>query len=235
MPILKAQSISNELSLLGSAKRSEASSWFFKTGPGQYGYGDVFYGVSVPEQRKISKRYKDLDLVEIRKLLKSKIHECRLTALFILILQYENGNETQKNTIYDFYLKNLDRVNNWDLVDSSAHKILGPHLRNRDRSILHELAESKSLWKRRVALISTFAFLKDHDFKDAINLCEIYLDDDEDLIHKATGWTLREIGKVSEPTLTQFLNKHHKAMPRTALRYSIERLDTSQRKKYMKK
>jgi len=235
VPASSALAVERELKRAGTNDRAESSAWFFKTGPGQYGHGDLFYGVTVPEQRKIAKNHRELSLSEIKKLLNSKIHECRLTALLILVGKYEKGNEEQKSKICEFYLDNLQRVNSWDLVDTSAHKILGPELRNRDRNILYKLAKSKSLWDRRVALISTFAYLKDHDFKDTLKICEMYLNDEEDLIHKATGWALREVGKVSEPTLIKFLNKNYKRMPRTSLRYSLERLSPELRQNYMKK
>lgn len=232
---LTARNVEKSLRSVSTPERAKANEWFFKTGKGQYGYGDKFIGVSVPNQRAIVKQFRDLDLSELKILLHSPFHECRLTSLFILVHQYEQGDSKTKATLTKFYLSNLKYVNNWDLVDSSAHKILGEELINKNREILYKLAKSESMWSRRVAIISTFTFLKDNDFKDALKLAEIYLDDDQDLMHKATGWTLREIGKKSRPTLLKFLDKHHKKMPRTALRYSIEHLSLDLKKKYMAK
>lgn len=214
-------------------QRAKVSIWFFKTAKGQYGYGDKFLGVNVPDQRIIAKRFKNLPLTEIHALLNSPYHECRLTALFILVGLYKKANDTDKSQLAKFYLKNLSRVNNWDLVDSSAPQILGNHLLNRDRKTLYRLAKSKTLWDRRVSIISTFAFIDMHDFEDSLEICEILLNDEEDLIHKAVGWTLREIGKKSKPTLISFLEKHAHEMPRTALRYSLEHFPKKERKHYM--
>ncbi len=208
---------------------------FFKTGKGQYGEGDVFLGVMVPEQRKVAKKYSELSLKGIKTLLYSKIHEHRLVSLFILIDKYKRSDEKGKKEIYNFYLKNTKQVNNWDLVDLSAHKIVGDYLLDKDRKILYKLVKSKNLWERRISIISTFAFTDKKDFKDAIKICEILLKDKHDLIHKATGWVLREIGKKDQKVLEGFLKKYNKVMPRTMLRYSIERLSEAKRKFYMKK
>jgi len=209
---------------------------FFKTGKGQYGEGDIFLGITVPEQRKIANKF-NLSLDELQKLLDSKIHEHRLTSLFILNKKFKKADKREKQEIFDFYLKNVNKsnINNWDLVDSSAHKIIGNFLEDKDRKILYNLAKSKNLWEKRISIISAFWFIKNNEFQDAINLAEILLNDKHDLIHKAVGWMLREIGKRDKSVLINFLNKHLKKMPRTMLRYSIEKLNKNEKQKYMKK
>jgi len=206
---------------------------FFKTGKGEYGEGDVFHGVRVPKQRKIAKKHSGVPIEEVLKLLHSEFHEERLTALFILVAKYQRGDNRKREKIVSIYLDNTDWVNNWDLVDSSAPKILGDWLQDRPREILYELARSESLWKRRISIISTFAFIDKGEYSDAITLAEILIDDDHDLIHKASGWVLREVGKNDEERLLSFLDKHSHEMPRTMLRYSIEKLEESKRKHYL--
>lgn len=208
---------------------------FFKTGPGQYGEGDQFIGVVVPNQRKIAKKYKNLPLAEIQKLIISPIHEHRLTSLFILVHQFQKGDGNKQKEIYEFYLKNKHQVNNWDLVDSSAHKIVGAYLLNKDRSILYELAHSPNLWDRRIAMISCFAFTDQEDFEDALAIADILVNDEHDLIHKAVGWVLREVGKKDQRVEEEFLMKHYKTMPRTMLRYAIEKFTRQKRDFYLGK
>lgn len=195
---------------------------FFKSGKGQYGEGDKFLGVTVPHQRVLAKKYKNLPLPDVKKLLDSKIHEHRLTGLLILVGQFEKGEEKLRKEVYEFYLKNKVRVNNWDLVDSSAHKIVGPYLEDKNRDILFELAESDSLWDRRIAMIATFHYIRKKEFEDALRIAEILVDDRHDLIHKAVGWMLREIGKRDEGVLIEFLRRHQD-MPRTMWRYATEK------------
>ena len=200
---------------------------FFKTGEGQYGAGDVFIGVRVPKTRLVAKQFKDLSPTEIQKLLDSKVHEHRLAALIILTLQYPKASAAQKQAIYELYLKNVyqGRINNWDLVDISAPQIVGEHLQNRPRDILFDLAKSDDLWRRRVAILSSFAFIKTGEPDTCLKLAEILLHDNHDLIQKAVGWMLREIGKRNgRQILTDFLDRHAHEMPRTMLRYSIEHL-----------
>lgn len=213
---------------------------FFKTGPGDYGAGDVFLGIIVPQQREIAKKYAaKLSLSDVQKLLDSKFHEHRLTALMILVDKYEKSRETtERKKIVDFYLKNTKQINNWDLVDLSVYKILGDWLliNPHKLKILDRLSASKNLWERRIAIIATYAFIRKGSTKEVINISEKLLNDSHDLIHKAVGWMLREMGKrVSEPVLLRFLNKHHLKMPRTALRYAIEKLHPEQREYYLKK
>jgi 3-methyladenine DNA glycosylase AlkD len=213
----------------------EQAAAFFKTGPGDYAEGDIFMGVPVPALRKIAKVFKDLDTEYLQQLLASPINEERLLALIILTNQYAAGTTCQKEELYGFYIKNLDRVNNWNLVDASAHLIVGAHLHNKDREILLTLAQSPLMWYRRVAIVATWYFIRQNDLHWTFRISRILLGDTHDLIHKAVGWMLREAGKKDTPSLVAFLEQHHKTMPRTMLRYSIEKFDEKVRKKYLKK
>lgn len=209
---------------------------FFKTGKGEYGEGDKFLGISVPLTRKIALSHKDLSLEEIQKLLNNKYHECRLAALMILVYQYKNGDNKLKTKIFNFYLKNTKNINNWDLVDLSVYHIVGEYLLHKDRKILYKLAKSKNMWERRISIVSTFAFIKNKEFWDTFKITELLLSDKEDLLHKACGWMLREVGKrVSEKELVGFLEKNSPKMPRTMLRYAIERLPEPKRQDFLKK
>lgn len=209
---------------------------FFNAVPGGYGEGDLFMGIAVPDQRAVAKKYyQKASLDEITALLKDEYHECRLTALFMLVNLYERTkDEALKEAVIDSYLNHLDHVNNWDLVDSSAYKLLGPHLQNRDRAILYELAMSTDLWRQRIAIITTLHFIRQHDFNDTLSLAEILLHHPHDLIHKAVGWMLREVGNRNLEMEREFLNKHYREMPRTMLRYAIEKFDPGVREQYMK-
>ncbi len=225
--------LKKDLKKASNKKQAVLLQRFFKMGKGQYGEGDIFLGIKVPIQRSTAKRY-DLGLEDIQKLLNSKIHEERLIGLFILISKYKKSDENLKEEIYKFYLKNSKRINNWDLVDLSSHKIVGNYLLDKDRKILYELAKSSNLWEKRISVISTFAFINDGDFKDSLAIAEILLGDAHDLIHKAVGWMLREIGKRDKKVLEGFLKKYYKAMPRTMLRYAIEKFSEKERKIWMK-
>jgi 3-methyladenine DNA glycosylase AlkD len=218
---------------LASPAVSKTMQWFFKTGKGDYGEGDVFAGLKVPTQRKLAREFKDLSLTDLKSLLNSSVHEERLTSLFILVDNYGKGNDKEKETIFAFYLKNRKGINNWDLVDLSAPKIVGKHLLSKDRSILYKFALSKNLWDRRIAVLSTYEFIRNDDFKTTLEIAEILLDDEHDLIHKAVGWMLREVGKRDLETEERFLKLHYKIMPRTMLRYAIEKFPESKRKKYL--
>ena len=222
-----------DLAQLGDPERAKNSRWFFKTGKGQYGEGEIFIGIPVPEQRKVAKKYADLLLADLQELLRSKIHEHRFTALLILISKYRKAEELGKKEIFDFYLRNTENVSNWDLVDLSAPKIVGDYLLNRERSLLYKLAKSDSLWERRISILSTFTFIDNNDFEDALNISELLLHDEHDLIHKAVGWALGEIGKKDQNVEEQFLAKHYFHMPRIMLRYAIEKFDEKRRKKYL--
>jgi len=225
----------SELKNASDPERAKNLSWFFKTGKGKYGEGDIFIGITVPHLREISKKYQDLDLRDLQKLLDSKIHEHRLSALMILRMQYQKSNIKDQREIVRFYLKNTKKINNWDLVDLSSHYILGNYLLARDRKILYKLARSKNLWEKRIAIITTFAFIHEKQFEDSLKISEILLNDDHDLIHKAVGWALREVGKKDKQAEINFLEKHYKTMPRTMLRYAIEKFNEKERKLYLKK
>ena len=225
--------LKKELAAKADPQRALNLAWFFKTAKGQYGHGDRFIGVTVPVQRQIARRYRHLSLDEIAKLLESRIHERRFTALEILVDRYERGDVDTQRAVFDFYLKNTSRVNNWDLVDTSAPYIVGDYLLSRRRDVLVRLAKSANLWERRIAIVATQAFIRKGDLKDTFAIAALLLGDEHDLIHKATGWMLREAGKRSEPALLDFLSRHYSAMPRTALRYAIERLPDSHRKRIL--
>ena len=228
--------IKKELNSLANKKQAKILQRFFKTGKGEYGEGDIFLGIKVPVQRKVAGRFEDLSLGDIEQLLHSSIHEYRLTAIIILVNQFKKADEDVKEKIYKLYLRNAKWVNNWDLVDLSAHYIVGAYLLDKQRDVLYKLAKSKMLWERRIAIIATFVFIRNNDFKDTIKLAQILLKDKHDLIHKACGWMLRETGKKSEngeKELIKFLNKHALKMPRTMLRYAIERLPETKRKYYL--
>ena len=207
--------------------------WFFKTGKGEYGEGDKFVGIKVPVQRKIAKQFSKLNLEDLQILLDSKIHEERLISLLILVAKYDKADEKERENIYAFYKKNSKKINNWDLVDLSAPKIIGAHLLNRDKKILYKYAYSKNLWQKRISIISTYSFIKNRDFKTTLEISDILLNDDHDLIHKAVGWMLREVGKQDMNTLEKFLKKRYNKMPRTMLRYSIEKFPEKKRKRYL--
>jgi len=230
------QAVKDALAALGTPERAAGAASFFKTGPGQYGAGDIFIGITVPEMRRVAARYRDLPLQEVEALLQSPIHEHRLTALLILVLQYARADAVGQTAIYDLYLRNTTRINNWDLVDSSAEYIVGPWLKDRPekREALARLAVSPSLWERRIAMLATFAYIKQGDATDALIVAEILLHDSHDLIHKAVGWMLREVGKrCGEPIEEAFLATHYRTMPRTMLRYAIERFPEKRRKAYL--
>ena len=223
-----------DLRKLRDRKRALVLLRFFKTGKGEYGEGDVFLGITVGQSRALAKKYSNLVLAEIKKLLRSKIHEERLIALLILVHNFNFGSEEEKKKIFDFYLKSTKYINNWDLVDLSADKIVGTYLLGREKSILSRLARSNSLWERRIAIISTYQFIKQlGDFEWTLRIAEILLSDSHDLIHKAVGWMLREAGKRDQEVEEGFLRKHYKQMPRTMLRYAIERFDANKRKFYI--
>jgi 3-methyladenine DNA glycosylase AlkD len=230
---MTAKEVSKQLSLFADPGKAIFLQRFFKTGPGEYAEGDRFLGVTVPNQRKIARQFKVLPFPEALKLLKSKWHEERLTALFILVNQFEKGSLAEQKQIYDLYLKHTAHINNWDLVDSSAHQIVGGWLLERSRKPLYKLARSKSLWERRISIIATYHFIKQEDFKDTLAISEILLKDDEDLIHKAVGWMLREVGNRDHPLEVSFLKRHSHEMPRTMLRYAIEKFPEKLRKEFL--
>ena len=226
--------IKKEIKKQANPKQAVILQGFFKTGKGEYGEGDVFYGIKVPEQRAIAMQFKDLSLNDLKSLLNSKIHEERLIAAFILVDQYKRGDEKKKKIIFNFYLKNRKGINNWDLVDLSAPKIVGAYLIDREKDLLYKFANSKDLWEKRISIISTQAFIREHFFEDTLNISKILLNDKHDLIHKAVGWMLREVGNRDIETEEEFLKKFYKKMPRTMLRYAIEKFPEQKRINYLK-
>ena len=235
----RASEIKQILQKKANPKKAALYQRFFKTGKGEYGEGDLFLGITVPELRKIAKQYSDLSLAQIQLLLQSTIHEHRLIALYILVAQFEKAtkehDEKKQKQIVDFYVDNTTYINNWDLVDTSAHKILGVYYLHRSRKQLFVFVRSKNLWERRIAVIATFLFIQQNDFDDALKIAALLLTDNHDLIHKAVGWMLREIGKRNQQIEENFLKKHASQMPRTMLRYAIEKLPEKKRKTYLKK
>ena len=227
--------LQKELGELSNPEQAKILQGFFKTGKGEYGEGDVFLGVKVPIQRKVVASFRDLSQKDIEKLLNSNIHEYRMTALLILVYQYEKADEREKKVIFDFYLKNSKNINNWDLVDISAPKIVGDHLMKRPRTVLYKFVRSRNLWQRRIAIISTFTFIRNNDFDDTLRISKMFLSDKHDLIHKAVGWMLREVGKRDQKIEEEFLKEHYLKMPRVMLRYAIEKFDEKKRKFYLKK
>lgn len=230
-------SLKHDLRLVATKERAVTNAWFFKTGKGQYGEGDVFLGVTVPQSRAIAKKYQDITFADLKKLLDSRMHEERLVALHILVLQYQKGDTTTKQKVFDFYVENLARVNNWDLVDSSASYIVGAQIfgTKKMRAYLIKLSTASNLWERRVSIVATHYSTRQGDFVPTLDIAKRLLGDKEDLIHKAVGWMLREVGKRDLVTLEHFLleKARYKTMPRTMLRYAIERFPDEKRKKYL--
>ena len=234
----KAGDVVKELEYLKNSEKIKVFKKFFKTNKGEYGYGDMFWGLSVPQVREISKRYfRDISFDEIKVLINHRIHEVRLTGYLILTYQYEKSDNERRKDIFDFYLNNLSGCNNWDLVDLSCYKIVGEYvLRNKEkRKILYKLSKSKNLWQQRISIVSTYPMIKRKEFEDTLNISKLLLSHKHDLIHKAVGWMLREVGKQDMNVLRKFLNENINTIPRTTLRYSIERMNESERKKYLLK
>ncbi|HJN62688.1 MAG TPA: DNA alkylation repair protein [Candidatus Paceibacterota bacterium] len=225
--------IKKEIRKYAKKKKAKNNEWFFKTGKGEYGEGDKFLGLTMPEQRKITLKHRELGLREVKKLLDSVYHEERMIGLLILVCKYKKTKN--KKEIFDFYLKNKKAINNWDLVDVTTPNIVGDYLKNRDKGLLYKFAKSKDLWQKRIAIVATCVFIKEGNLKDTFKISEILLNDKHDLIHKAVGWMLREAGKKNQKELEKFLSKYSKVMPRTMLRYSLEKFPEIKRKKYMKK
>lgn len=224
----------SEMNLLADAERAKNLQRYFKTGEGDYGEGDVFIGLTMGEVRGLVKKYSGLSLVKIQELLNSGIHEQRMVGVLILVEKFKKSGEEERGNIFNFYLKNAKRINNWDLVDLSAPKIVGKFLLDKKRNVLYPLADSKNLWERRISILGTFAFIDDEDFVDTLRIAEILLGDDEDLIHKAVGWALREVGKKNEEILEDFLKTHYEKIPRTTLRYAIEKFEEKKRKNFLR-
>jgi 3-methyladenine DNA glycosylase AlkD len=230
---MTAVTVRKRLRGLACEKVAQTAAWFFKTGPGQYGEGDVFIGVRVPVLRRLARDCKALPMTDVEDLLHSEIHEERLLALLTLVLAVSQGDPAKRKEVFDFYLKNTKYVNNWDLVDASAPHLVGSYLADKSRRPLYRLVQSTSLWERRIAVVATQYFIRREDFADTLKICRLLLADREDLIHKAAGWMLREVGKRHTPTLEAFLQEHSAAMPRTMLRYAIERFSEERRREYL--
>jgi 3-methyladenine DNA glycosylase AlkD len=226
-----------ELKKAAKPEKIEILSRFFKTGKGEYGEGDIFIGLTVPENRKISVKKFKLNLDEIKEMLASKEHEFRLAALIALIMKYEKAKkeEGMKEEIVKFYLENTENINNWDLVDLSCPQIIGDYTRTHGTETIEKLSESKNLWEQRIAIVSTLKLIRNGEYRPTLKIAEKYLQHPHDLIHKASGWMLREIGKKDRETLREFLEKHAHEMPRTMLRYAIEKMDVKERKMWLDK
>lgn len=225
------------LKFKGNTKKAKLLSGFFKTGKGEYGEGDIFLGINMPEIREVAKQFKDLDFVEIENLLKSKYHEIRMTALLILVYKVSGFRVDDKlrEKVFKFYLKNSEYVNNWDLVDVTCTHTIGEYLVNRDKEILYKLAKSKNLWEKRIAIVSTASFIRLGNISETFLICEILMHDEHDLIHKACGWMLREAFKKDADQVRKFLEQHVSVMPRTMLRYAIEKMPKKEREYFMNK
>lgn len=227
------QLIKKEAGVLATPQRAQVLARYFKTGPGQYGEGDIFLGLTADQIKKLADKYRNISLENIRELLQDKIHEHRSIALGILSRQFDKADPEKKKTIYHFYLKNTKFINNWDLVDSSASNIVGAYLQDINRLPLYQLAKSKNLWERRIAIMSTLTFIRQNQFEDTLKISRILLKDPHDLIHKAVGWMLREVGKRNQGEEEKFLKKYADQMPRTMLRYTIEKFSPEKRKYYL--
>ena len=230
---MKPTAIQLELRKLSDPAIAEHSQRFFKTGKGEYGEGDRFLGVRVPVIRKLARKHRDLSIPAILRVLTSPYHEERLLALLMLVDRFERGDDKVKKNIYTAYLDNTRYINGWDLVDSSAHQVVGAYLLNRDRRKLNTLSRSKSLWERRISIIATYHFIKRDQFEDTLRISRQLLGDSEDLVHKAAGWMLREVGNRDRQAEERFLLEHYRSMPRTMLRYAIEKFDKRERQRYL--
>lgn len=231
------QLVLKELEKYIDKKKSVDLARFFKTGKGEYGEGDKFLGITVPNIRKVVKEFRTLSLDELKEFLYSEYHEHRMFAVLVLTCQYESKRlqiSQTKEEIYNFYLEHRKQINNWDLIDVTCPHIIGAHLYDKDRAILYEFANSSNLWEKRISIISTFAFIKKNQFDDTLAIADILLDDKHDLIHKAVGWAIRNVGIKDESRMIEFLKARYKSMPRTMLRYAIEKLDEDLRQKFLK-
>lgn len=232
--LMIAKEVINELKILATEDRRKSNEWFFKTNKGEYGYGDIFLGVRVPDIRKVAKKFSSkIALKELTELIQSPIHEIRLCGLIILVNQYKKGNFSK---IFEYYIVQINFINNWDLVDSSAPYIVGDYLYNNPdkRSILFEFIHSENLWVRRISIVSTFTLIKNNQFNETLQIAKILLNDKHDLIHKAVGWMLREVYKRDQDLIRTFLKQNYSQLPRTTLRYAIERMDEVERLLYLK-
>lgn len=236
--MIAATTVKKEIRKKAQPERAKSNAWFFKTGKGEYGEGDRFLGLPMPEQRKIAKQFSAAPFTTIEKLLASKYHEERMVGLLILINQFEKADQEVQKEIFNFYLEHRQAINNWDLVDVTTPNIVGQYLLSQPasaRKFLYQYAKSQNLWERRIAMLATFPFIKAGVYSDSLKISKLLLNDTEDLIHKAVGWMLREVGKGDKQTLTTFLDAHIRQLPRTTLRYAIERFPEAERKAYLLK
>ena len=231
---MRVKTIHNDLMLLANKEIAEHSQRFFKTGKGEYGESDIFLGIRVPVLRKLVNKYRGISLEEVSKLLHSKFHEERLLAVLILVQLFKTGSDEEQKQIYCLYLDNIKFINNWDIVDTSAGNIVGAYLHQKDKALLYRLVYADNLWERRISIISTFYFIRQNEFDDTLKIAEILLNDKEDLIQKAVGWMLREVGKREIEIEEEFLQEHYMKMPRTMLRYAIEKFPETRRKMYLR-
>ena len=232
---MTAAFVLSELQSMANPEKAAFLQRFFKTGPGQYAEGDVFLGLIAPLTRSIAKANKQTPLAELQVLMESEYHEARLCALLIVVEQFKKASEAVRKQLYDFYLSNASRINNWDLVDVTCPHVVGAYLLDKDRSRLYELAESDNLWEQRIAMVSTVAFIRNREYTDTLALAEKFMMHKHDLMHKAIGWMLREVGKKDRETLSEFLEEYATRLPRTALRYAIEHYPEDQRQYFLKK
>ncbi len=230
---MNAAAVKQDLEKLSNKKRAAVSRRFFKCGSGEYGEGDRFIGVSVPQLRSLAKKYQESSLQTIEQLLHDPVHECRLFAVFVLVDRFQRGDEAVRKTVVDLYVKSIPWINSWDLVDASAYQILGIHLLSRDRSLLDQFAKKDHLWTQRIAIVATYAFIKEGQCAYTFHIANILRSHPHDLIHKAVGWMLREAGKRDEKSLRKFLKLRYKTMPRTMLRYAIEKFPNEERMMYL--
>ncbi len=232
--MLTSENLKKQLRYFADVEKATFLQRFFKTGKGQYGEGDIFLGVTVPNTRIVAKKFIELSLLEIKEILYSKVHEERLCALLLLVEKYQIADEKWKKEVFNFYILNAKQANNWDLVDLSAPRIVGGYLLDKNKNILYKFAKSKNLWQKRISILSTFWFIKYGKFNDSLKIAEILMNDKHDLIHKAVGWMLREVGKRDLAVEEKFLKKYYKKMPRTMLRYAIEKFPEEKRLGYLR-
>ena len=232
---MTAKEIQQELEMYIDPVKKEYLPKFFKTGKGQYGEGDKFLGIVVPNVRLVAKKHREESFETVKELMRSEYHECRLCGLLILVERFKKNDEKDRKEIYEFYLSQTERINNWDLVDLTCRDIVGEYLVDKDRSLLYRLAESENLWEQRISIVSTWAFIRRNDFGDTLELSERLIGHKHDLMHKAVGWMLREVGKKERQTLTDFLERNATRLPRTALRYAIEHYPEPERQYFLKK
>ena len=231
---MAVEHLHKKLQQLQNPEKAVTLQKFFKTGPGEYGEGDIFWGITVPELRKLASNFQDISENAVVQLLESPIHEQRMLSLLIIVRRFQNGDKNEKKQLYELYMKHIQFINSWDLVDMSAGPIVGAYLMGKSKAPLYRLARSNNLWERRISILSTFYFIRQGEFSETLNISKMLLTDDQDLIHKAVGWMLREVGKRDLIAVEAFLKAHYHRMPRTMLRYAIEKFPRPKRQQYLK-